>query len=162
MKKNITMIAVITTVFSLLSIDAKADDYKIGDLELIHPWARASAGKAKAGVAYIQRIVNHGTSIDRLIGASTPAAKTAHLHTNVMAGGVMKMRPVKAIEINPGEAAVLKPGGFHIMLMGLHKPLNKGDSFPLTLVFEKAGKIELSIDVDEVAAMGGMDHGKTH
>jgi copper(I)-binding protein len=71
----------------------------------------------------------------------------------------MKMRPVKAIEVAPGEPAVLKPGGLHVMLMGLKAPLVKGQSFPLTLVFEKAGKIEIEVPIGEATAMDHqMDH----
>lgn len=135
-----------------LAPPAAAHEYKLGALEIIHPWARASIGKARSGAAYLA-IANNGTTPDRLIGVQTPAAKKAHLHESVMENGVMKMRPVEGIDIAPGDAAVLEPGGFHIMLMGLKAPLVEGTRFPMTLVFEKAGRIAVEVAVQKAAAM---------
>jgi len=139
---------------------AAAHEYKLGSLLLDHPWARASIGAAKAGAAYLT-ITNHGAEADRLVAAATPVARDASLHTHLMEEGVMKMRPVEALEIAPGEPAVLQPGGLHIMLMGLTTPLVEGDSFPLTLTFEKAGSIEVEVKVEGATEMGpgkGMEH----
>ncbi|MBV8652331.1 MAG: copper chaperone PCu(A)C, partial [Alphaproteobacteria bacterium] len=85
-------------------------------IEIDHPWARASTGKT--GVAYLT-IVNKGTADDRLVSASTPVAEKAEPHTTISDNGVMKMRPVDGIEDNAGGTAELKPGGLHLMLMGL-------------------------------------------
>lgn len=138
---------------------ASAQDHKVGSLTVSHPWARASAGKAKAGAAYIT-ITNNGNQVDRLIKAATPVAKRASLHTHMMEGDIMRMRPVKAVEVNPGEPTVMKPGGLHVMLMGLKAPLKDGAAFPLTLTFENAGVIEVYVTVMKVGSMGHGTHGK--
>lgn len=140
-------------IAAALALPAAAHEYKLGDLEIIHPWARASAGEAKNGAVYVE-IVNNGATADRLIGAATTAAAHAELHMHVSENGIMKMRPVDGgIDVAPGAHVVLKPGGFHVMLMGLAAPLQEGSSFPITLTFEKAGTIEVSVSVASVATM---------
>jgi copper(I)-binding protein len=131
---------------------AWAQDARIGELGVSQPWARASIGKAKNGAAYMT-IANDGATSDRLIGVSSPVAKKAALHTHEMQGEVMKMRRVAAIEVGPGQSAVLKPGGLHVMLMGLKAPLAEGASFPLTLSFEKAGALDIRVEVHAPDAM---------
>ncbi len=98
-------------------------------------------------------IVNRGDEADRLLAVTTAAAKAARLHTNLMTDGVMRMRRVEALEIAPGEPAVLRPGGLHVMLMGLKKRLIEGESFPLLLTFEKAGRIEVPVQIEAPNAM---------
>ncbi len=137
---------------------ALAHDYKLGNLLIEHVWARASVGPAKAGAVYLT-IVNTGGEPDQLIGARTPAARAAAPHSHTMVDGVMKMRPVAAIEVAPGEPTVLRPGGLHIMLIGLAAPLVEGKSFPLTLTFEKAGQIDVEVMIEKPGAMEpGMEH----
>jgi len=63
------------------------------------------------------------------------------------------MRPVEKIQVAPGEPTVLKPGGLHVMLIGLEAPLKEGESFPLTLTFQQAGKTEVTVSVESVGAM---------
>lgn len=127
-------------------------------IEVTHAWARAMPKGARAGAAYIT-VVNKGTSDDRLLSASTPVAAQAQLHTTITDNGVMKMRPVSAIDVKPGATVTLKPGGLHMMLTGLKQPLSEGQSFLLTLTFAKAGKIETTVQVKKVGAMSGMDMG---
>lgn len=110
------------------------------------PWARASAGSAANSAAYMT-IVNKTNQLDRLLSASANVSEKVELHTHINEGGVMQMRQIQAIEVNPGEPAVLQPGGLHVMLIGLKAPLKAGDNFPLTLTFEKAGKIEVNVTV---------------
>src|SRR6201984_3517494 len=105
-------------------------------LEVNNAWAGATPGKAENGAAYVT--ITSPTA-DRLVSASTPVAKKAELHTMSMQGMVMKMRPISGVDIPAGQPLSLKPGGEHIMLMGLNQPLCEGQSFPLTLDFEKAG-----------------------
>lgn len=140
-----------------IALPAAAHDYPLGDLTIIHPWARASAGAAKNGAAYLD-VVNNGAAPDRLVAVSTPAAAHAELHMHASENGIMKMRPVDGIEIAPGQHIVLQPGGFHVMLMGLAAPLVEGENFPLTLTFEKAGSIEVSVTIASVGTMHS-DHG---
>ncbi|HEX9464625.1 MAG TPA: copper chaperone PCu(A)C [Alphaproteobacteria bacterium] len=133
-------------------------------IEIDTAWARATPGSSKDSAAYL-RIRNTGTTPDRLLTISTPLAGTAELHETKVENGVMKMRPVEALAVAPGETVELKPGGEHIMLTGLKQPLKPGDSFPLTLKFESAGDVAVTVKVERAGAMsmtppaGQMDHG---
>ena len=110
-----------------------------GDIEVHHPWARASAGPARAGAAFMG-IHNNGAGADRLVAASADVSKTAELHTHIRDGDVMMMRRVEDGIPVPAEGVVhLEPGGYHVMFMGLKAPLKEGDTFLLTLTFEKGG-----------------------
>jgi copper(I)-binding protein len=91
---------------------------------------------------------------DRLVGASTPVAAMAEVHETVNDNGVMRMRPVALLPLQPGKAVVLKPGGYHIMLMGLKQQLKDGDTFPVTLSFEKNGSVTATVHVGKAGAMG--------
>jgi len=147
-----------------------AHDYRLGELHIDHPWARATAPQQQNGAAYFT-VSNHGNTADRLVAAASPVAATVELHTHeVDSEGVMRMREVQAIEVPAGEAAALRPGGLHVMLIGLENRLVEGEQFPLTLVFAEAGEIEVEVQVEAVtfgvggdAPMGhGHDHGHSH
>ena len=142
-----------------------AHDYKVGDLQIDHPWARATAPQQANGAAYLT-IANQGSGADRIVGAESTAAATVELHTHdVDSAGVMRMREVEAIELPAGETTALRPGGLHVMLIGLAAPLVEGETFPLTLVFEAAGAVEVEVQVEAVtfgvgdAAPMGHGHG---
>jgi copper(I)-binding protein len=122
-----------------------------GKLEVSDAWARATPAKAENGVAYLTITT---PTPDRLVSVSSPVAKKAELHTMEMAGMVMKMRPLAGLDIPAGQSVTLKPGGEHIMLMGLNGPLREGQSFPLTLTFEKAGAREVTVPVEKAGAAG--------
>jgi copper(I)-binding protein len=122
-----------------------------GQLEVSDAWARATPAKAENGVAYL---TIRSPTTDRLVSVSSPVAKKAELHTMEMAGMVMKMRPLAGLDIPAGQPVTLKPGGEHIMLMGLNGPLREGQSFPLTLTFEKAGAREVTVPVEKAGAAG--------
>lgn len=123
-----------------------------GQVEINSAWARATPGKAENGAAYLTVV---SPVPDRLTAVSTPAAKTAELHNMTMEGGVMKMRPLPAgIDLPAGQPVTLKPGGTHIMLMGLTQPLKQGETFPVTLTFEKAGTKQVTVAVAGPGAMG--------
>jgi copper(I)-binding protein len=122
-----------------------------GSVAVKDSWARATPGKAEIGAAYLTL---ESPVPDRLTGLSTPIAQTAQLHTATMEGGVMKMRPLAGLDLPAGQAVTLKPGATHIMLLGLNQPLHPGQSFPLTLHFEKAGTREVSVSVEKAGAMG--------
>lgn len=116
-------------------------------------WARATPGAAKTAAIYLT-ITNTGTAPDTLEGAaSTPVAAHADLHEEKMAKGVMEMRPVKSLTIDPGKSVVLEPNGYHIMLTGLKGPLKEGQTVPLTLTFDHAGKQQVTASVAKVGAM---------
>lgn len=125
---------------------AFADEVRIGDLVIKQAWARATIGLGKTGATYLT-VINHGKKPDRLIAVETPIARRAGLHTHIVDGTVMKMRPMAAIDIPPGVSATLKPGGDHVMMMGLKSPLKTGGSFPLNLTFETAGTVNVKVDI---------------
>ncbi|HEX9770459.1 MAG TPA: copper chaperone PCu(A)C [Kiloniellales bacterium] len=142
----------------MLTTLARAHDTQQGGLRVHEPWARATIGVGKTAAAYLT-VINQGTVADRLIGIATPVAESAMLHTSVMGeDGVMKMRPVAAIEVPAGGEVKLEPGGLHIMLMGVHEPLKAGKHFPLTLSFERAGEFEVTVPIADIAAVSS-DHG---
>ena len=120
-------------------------------LEVNNAWARATPGKAENGAAYV---TIQSPTADRLVAASSPVAKKAELHTMSMQGMVMKMRPIAGLDIPPGQPVTLKPGGEHIMLMGLNQPLREGQSFPLTLNFQKAGPRTVTVAIEKAGATG--------
>jgi copper(I)-binding protein len=122
-----------------------------GLLRVENAWARATPGRSETGVAYV---TIQSPTADRLVTMSTPVAKKAELHTMEMSGMIMKMRPIGGIDIPAGQPVTLSPGGMHIMLIGLKEPLKAGQSFPLTLSFEKAGKRTVNIAIAKVGAAG--------
>lgn len=136
----------------LAAAGAQAHEYKLGDLLIDHPWARASIGKAPNGAAYMT-ITTGSQDADLLVGVESAVAERVELHTHLNEDGVMKMRPVEAIEVAPGEPTLLQPGGLHVMLMGLKAPLAAGESFPMTLVFARSGRIEVEVKIEEATRM---------
>ena len=115
-------------------------------LRVTEAWAPASPPTAANGVAYMT-VINRGQAPDRLVGVSGTVSEVAELHTHVTEGNMMQMRRVEAMEIQSGTPAVLQPGGFHIMLIGLKQPLVAGQTFPLRLRFERAGEITVEVSV---------------
>ena len=128
---------------ALFAVAAEAHEIKLGELVIQHPWARPSIGKAPNGAVFM-RIVNKGAKPDRLVSVQTTAAAKAELHTHVHEGDVMRMRPVEAIEVPAGGQVTLGPGGMHVMLFDVVKPLKSGFGVPLTLTFAEAGTVELT------------------
>ena len=135
---------------TLAPVAARAHEFKAGDLVIEHPWSRAT-NQSRPGAGYLE-IENHGTVADRLIGAETRIADMAQLHNHVMENDVAKMVPVDAIEIPAGGKAELKPHGFHLMFMGLKQPLAEGDTFPVTLIFEHAGRVDVTFVTEAAGA----------
>jgi copper(I)-binding protein len=144
------------------STAAHAQDYKAGELTIAGPYARATVPHQPTGAAYMT-IENAGKTADKLIGASSPVAKSVQIHSMTMQGDVMKMREVSDVELKPSTRTELKPGdGYHLMLMGLKQPLKAGDKFPVTLTFEKAGKVEVPVRVEDKAAKDAKASGSRH
>ena len=149
-----------TRIFMVLSLlllppCAQAGEARVGMLTISDAWARPTAGRTPNGAAYLT-IANHGQNADRLVSAKSPASAKVELHTILTEGSVKKMRPVKAIEIEPGKIVELKPGGFHVMLLGLKAPLALGQTIPLTVTFERAGTATVEVTIRQGEAM---DHG---
>ena len=120
-------------------------------LEVKNAWAGATPGKAENGAAYL---TIQSPTADRLVSVSSPVAKKAELHSMSMQGAVMKMRPIDGLDVPAGQPVALKPGGEHIMLMSLNQQLHEGQSFPLTLDFEKAGPRTVTVTVEKAGAKG--------
>lgn len=136
--------------------------YKIGALVIEAPWARATPGGAKVGGGYL-KITNTGTEPDRLTGGTLPAAASVEVHEMSMNDGIMKMRKLdKGLEIKPGQTVELKPGGYHIMFMGLAEGLKQGQPVKGTLQFEKAGSVEVEYRVEPIGSQGAAKKGHHH
>jgi len=132
----------------------RAEDVKAGDLVITQAWTRATPGGARTGGGFLT-IENKGSSPDKLVGASADAAGKIEVHEMAMNDGVMKMRPVEGgLTIDPGKTVKLAPGGLHLMMTDLKNPLKQGDKLPVTLQFEKAGKVQVTLDVQAVGAPG--------
>lgn len=115
-------------------------------LRIEQPYARATAATARAGGAYMT-IVNGGATADRLLRAESAVAARVELHTVIKDGDVMRMRQVPGIDVPANGKAMLAPGGFHVMLMELKAPLKAGESAAITLVFEKAGRVDVAVPI---------------
>ncbi|MDB5595176.1 MAG: hypothetical protein JWM36_2137 [Hyphomicrobiales bacterium] len=139
----------------------------LGPIRIEQAWARATPGGSTIGGAYL-KVTNTGTTADRLVSGETGIAERFELHEMSMTDGVMKMRPLAdGIALAPGQTVELRPGGLHVMLVGLKQPLKAGETFPSVLKFEKAGTISVPFVVQPIGAgapgaMGGgmpeMDH----
>ena len=149
MRGMVSCVAVIAVAVAFSH--ASARDYRVGDIIVSQPWARATAKLARAGAAYLTISVRGGEP-DRLIAVTTPAARKAEIHGHSMDGGVRRRRRIGASEGRPGAPSVLRPGAMHVMLMGLRAQLRKGATFPLTLQFEKAGKITVEAVIHGIGA----------
>lgn len=115
------------------------------------PWARATPKGTKMGAAYMT-LVNNGASPERLLGATTPLAEHVQFHQETEEKGVSRMRELKVVDMKPGEKIIFKPGEMHVMIIGLKQPLMEGQTFPLTLQFEKAGIVKVTVLVEKVGA----------
>jgi periplasmic copper chaperone A len=136
-----------------------ADAGGAGDIELTGGWARAMLPGQPTGGAYVT-ITNKGAEADRLVGASSPAAGKVEVHTMTVVNDVMTMRPAEGgLEIPAGGAVELKPGGFHLMFMQVSQPFQAGGEVPVTLEFERAGKVELVLPVSAAKAPAGHHSG---
>ena len=142
------------TALAAFTFPALAHEQQLGDLLLHHAWARATPAGAKTGAVYV-RIDNHGMEADKLISVAGDIAAKVEVHNMTMDGDTMQMGPAGEIEIPSHGTVDLAPHGLHIMLMGLTKQLNEGDPFPVTLTFEKAGKVELQVVVEPIGSDGG-------
>jgi copper(I)-binding protein len=161
--KNLTsMLACVTALLVVAAAPAGAQETKAGDLVITQPWSRATPAGAKVAGGYLT-IENKGSAPDRLVTGAGDVAGRVEIHEMAMNIGVMTMRPLdKGLTIEPGKTVKLAPGGYHLMLMDLKNPLKQGEKVPLTLEFEKAGKVTLSLDVQGVGAQAPIDHSGGH
>ena len=136
------------------SLFTKGDEKHLHGTKLLQaekPFSRATNGKN--GAAFMT-LHNHSQTPIKLIKATTSIAKTTELHTHIKEGDVFRMRPVPAIEIPANGSAILKPGGLHIMFLGLHHPLKEKDSFDLTLEFDNGTLLTLPVPIKKAGHMG--------
>lgn len=153
----LSSIAAALILTGLVSGGAVAHEFKVGDLRIEHPWTRAVATKAATAAGYVA-IHNIGKESDRLIGASTPHARTIEIHEMTMVGNVMRMRPVAGgVQIRPGESVRIAPNGLHLMIVGPDEGFVLGARIPMTLEFERAGKVEVELAVESTRARAA-DH----
>lgn len=135
----------------VLPLVAMPHSHEKGEIQVRHPWSRATPPGAKVAVGYME-IRNHGTQPDRLLSASTALAQRVEMHITRQEGEVVKMRQVKSFEVPARERYELRPGGAHLMLVDIARPLKKGERFAMKLVFERAGELEVELEVQEQGA----------
>jgi periplasmic copper chaperone A len=142
----------ITCAIILIAATFAAFAQTTGSIEIHQPWARATPKGASTGAVYMT-LDNKTGNDDRLTGASSDVAAKLQIHEMAVTNGTMQMREVAGgLPIPAGSEVVLKPGGYHVMLMGLKKALMAGESFPLTLAFAKAGTMSVNVTVQPLDA----------
>jgi len=151
--KGLVLIAILIVAASG-AVLAQAQEHKQGPLTVVQPWSRATAPSQKTGGVFL-RIENAGGQPDRLVGVESKIADTASLHAMIRDGDVMKMRPVVGgIDVPANGHVMLAPGGRHVMLIGLREQLVKASTIPLTLIFERAGRIEIEAIIEAAGSRG--------
>jgi periplasmic copper chaperone A len=158
-----TTIRILTLIVALMTAPfAWGHEFKVGDLEIIHPNARAMIPGAKVGGGYL-KIINHGTADDRLVAVKSDRSDNVQLHEMSVVNNVMKMRELPdGIAIPAGKTVELKKGGLHVMFMDVTQPFKEGEMVKATLVFEKAGPVDVEFKVGDASGnesgdMKGMD-----
>jgi len=136
---------------------AAAHSFTKGDITVGHPWTRATPGGSTIGAAYVE-IINNGKAADKLKSVSFELSDKVEIHEMKMEGETMKMRALSdGIEIKPGETVLLAPSGTHMMLFGLKKPIEAAKFYKGTLVFEKAGSIDVEFKSEALGATESSD-----
>jgi len=147
-----------------VTLGVAAHGASVGDIAIGHPFATPSIPGTSNGAAYLASIENNGAAADRLVRASTPIAARVEIHTmNLDAQGVMRMREIDGVELAPKAKVHMKPGGgLHLMLIGLKEPLKEDATFPMTLEFERAGKVEVKMIVGQPKPAAAAASGHMH
>jgi len=133
---------------------AQAEDVTAGSVKISAPWIRATPKGAPVGGGYMT-ITNTGSVSEKLIGGTSDVSSRFEIHEMSMENGVMKMRPAAGVEIKAGQTVELKPGGYHVMFVGLKEPLERGQHIKVTLHFEKAGNVPVDFVVEGIGAQTG-------
>ena len=129
---------------------AHAHGYTLGTIGIAHPFSVPTPAGATTGAGYIKELTNKGAADDKLVGVAIPIADHVEMHTMSMDGNVMRMRQVPGIVVPAGGHVDMAPGnGYHLMLIGIKQPLKVGDKIPARLTFEKAGTIDVELNVQE-------------
>ena len=143
-------VALLLTINNPIQAHSHKKNYEIGNLIISNIWARTTPKTATTGAAFLT-IKNKGKTNDTLIGVSSEIAKKTKIHKSSIKKNIMKMRHVGRVYLPAGKITKLRPNSFHIMFMGLHKPIKQGDLFLLTLTFKTAGDIKLLVKASKVA-----------
>ncbi|MER9065680.1 copper chaperone PCu(A)C [Mesorhizobium sp. M0902] len=147
-------------VLALLFASAQtvlAHEFKLGDLEIGHPWSRATPAGAKVAGGYFT-ITNTGSAPDRLLSITSDISAKAELHEMGVSNGVMTMRPVTGgLEIPAGGKVALAGSGYHLMFMDLKRQPKEGETFSATLTFEKAGPVQIEFAVQGIGSAAPQD-----
>lgn len=159
MMTRLSLALLLTAVPAMADHEQVGHDHGHGAIQIGRPWAPATPPAAQVGAGYAA-ITNEGDSSDRLLGAETPVAGRVELHLMSHENGLMTMRPQPdGAELPVGGTLELQPGGLHLMLLDLIRPLQAGETFPITLKFQQAGRIEAEFTVRPAAGHHGKDHG---
>lgn len=158
--------AIFVAAALLVAYGAGAHEFKVGAIDIGHPWSRPTPKDANIAGGYLT-ITNKGKVADRLIGGASPAASQIEVHEMSSVDGMMKTRALtNGIEIKPGKTIELKPGSYRILLLGLKEPFQLGQKVKGTLLFEKAGPVEIVYNIEEngqaTAAPAGATMHKHH
>ncbi|HEX7435069.1 MAG TPA: copper chaperone PCu(A)C [Caldimonas sp.] len=159
MKFPVVVARSLVAMFAAVAVvAAAAHDTTVGEIAIEHPYATPSLAGTTTGAAYFVALENTGAKPDKLVRASTPVAASVEMHTmSVDAQGVMRMREVDGIALAPKQSVRMRPGmGDHLMLVGLKRPLKEGETFAMTLQFERAGKVEVKVVVQTPRASAAM------
>ena len=150
-----TKLLALASLAFLAITPALGQDYKVGSIVIQGPWTRATPTGSKVAGGFM-KLQNTGKEADRLIGGSLAIAGKLEIHEMAMVDNVMKMRELgKGLEIKPGQSVELRPGSYHVMFLDLKQQLAEGDEVKGTLVFEKAGKVEVEFTVRGMGAQSG-------
>jgi copper(I)-binding protein len=146
------LLAAMLLATSLVATPAFAREYKLGSIEVQQPWSRATPATAPSAGGFLT-VVNKGDAPDRLLAVQSPAADKVQIHEMKMDGNIMRMRELdNGVALPAGQTVELKPSGYHVMFIGLKAPFAKGQKVPATLVFEKAGKVDVEFLVEALGA----------
>lgn len=133
---------------------ASAGQESVGQIKITKIWSRATPRGARVGAGYLT-LRNQGSKADRLVSSTSEIAERVEVHVMRVSNGIMRMRRLAGgLEIGPGATIEFKPGGYHFMFVGLKRPIVKGESFRVSLVFENAGAVELVFFAEGIGSLG--------
>ena len=148
---NIVIKLTLAGALSFASLAAAAHEYKTGKMMIEHPWVRVTI-PGRPGGGYMT-VHNMGDQADKILSATSSMAERVQLHTHIMKDGKMMMRRVEHVEVPAKGHVEFKSGGLHLMIFGIKQHIKPGDKLPLTLVFEKAGSVEIEALVEGMGKM---------